>query len=159
VSSAIVHSLAGNLQFTFSLVDKFLENCPEDIWKENFGGWPVWQQLYHAFAAVDFFLRPKDAPAEDQPCDADVSGLKRVARETPDRGDIRDFIVRNQARVALYAGSLDDESLTRTSEGPSARMGREMSHAAVLALLGAHTMYHLGACDAALRQHGLPGVF
>jgi hypothetical protein len=159
MSNAIVQSLNGNLQFTFSLVDKFLESCPDDIWKAKFGGWPVWQQIYHAFTSVDFFLRPPEAPMEATPCDPDANSLKSSPAQAPDTGDLRDFIVKAQARVALYASTLDDDALALKNDGPSARMGREMSHAAVLSLINAHIMYHLGACDAALRERGLPGVF
>ena len=31
--------------------------------------------------------------------------------------------------------------------------------AATLVMLASHTDYHIGSCDAALRDHGLPGVF
>jgi hypothetical protein len=159
MSSLIVNSLNGQLQFTFSLVNKFLETCPDAVWNKTFGGWPVWQQIYHAFTAVDFFLRPPEAPAEASLCEAGVSELKHSPAEAPNKSDLCDFIAKAQARVMLYAATLNDELLSVKSDGPSARMGKEMTHAAILGLINAHTMYHLGSCDAALRQNGLPGVF
>ncbi len=156
---SIVKSLSGNLQFTFSLVDKFLEICPDEIWSKKFGGWPVWQQIYHPFASVDFFLRPPEAPAEPPLLEEGVAELRVTPPQAPDKRMLSEFIAKSQARVMLYVATLNDATLIRLNEGPSQRMGREMTHAAVLALIGAHTMYHLGACDAALRENGLPGVF
>lgn len=159
MSDCIVKSLNGNLQFAFSLVDKFLSSCPDEVWSKKFGGWPVWQQLYHPFASVDFFLRPPEAPAEPPLFEEGVAELKVSPAQAPDKRTLGEFIAKAQARVTLYAATLDDAALPQRNEGPSVRMGREMTHAAVLDLIGAHIMYHLGACDAALREHGLPGVF
>ena len=159
MSKTIVTSQAGNFAFTFSLVEKFIDVCPENIWVEKFGGWPVWQQLYHPFASVDFFLRPQEAPPEPSLFEEGVAELKKTPAKTPDKGLLSDFIAKAQARVSLYLATLNDETLTKLNEGPSARMGREMTHAAVIALIVGHTMYHLGACDAALRESGMPGVF
>ena len=156
---SIVKSLSGNLQFTFSLVDKFLETCPDEIWRKKFGGWPVWQQIYHPFASVDFFLRPPEAPAEPPLFEEGVAELRLSPAQAPDKRVVGEFIAKAQARVSLYLATLNDETLTKLNEGPSARMGREMTHAAVIALIVGHTMYHLGACDAALRESGMPGVF
>ena len=41
----------------------------------------------------------------------------------------------------------------------SAALGFEVSAMWVLVMLASHTQYHLGSCDAALRDHDLPGVF
>ena len=40
--------------FLFKLIDE----CPEELWGERKGGFFVWQQLYHAFYCVDYFLLP-----------------------------------------------------------------------------------------------------
>ena len=159
MSDCLVKSLAGNVQFAFSLVDKFLQVCPDEIWAKKFGGWPVWQQLYHPFASVDFFLRPQEAPPEPSLFEEGVAELKKTPDKTPDKALLAELIAKAQARVSLYLATLNDETLTKLNEGPSARMGREMTHAAVIALIVGHTMYHLGACDAALRESGMPGVF
>ena len=108
---------------------------------------------------MDFFLRPQEAPPEPSIFEEGVAELKKTPAKTPDKALLAEFIAKAQARVTLYLATLTDETLTKLNEGPSARMGREMTHAAVISLIVGHTMYHLGACDAALREHGMPGVF
>ena len=159
MSKAITQSLEGGILHTFGLVNEFLKVCPDAVWEQPYGKWPVWQQMYHAFTAVDFFLRPKDAPQAPTPVSGPIGNLAEVAVEAPARQLIHDFIAKAQAEVSDYIAGLDDATLAANNEGMSARMGRDMTHAATLGLVAAHTMYHLGCCDAALRQNGLPGVF
>lgn len=159
MSKAITQSLEGNVLHAFGLVNEFIKVCPDNIWGEPYGRWPVWQQLYHCFAAIDFFLRPKDAPESAGPVPGPIGDLAEVAEETPARQLIKDFIEKAQARSREYMAGLDDAALAARNEGLSARMGRDVTHAATVALLASHTMYHLGSCDAALRQNGLSGVF
>ena len=159
MSKAITQSLESGILHTFGLVNEFIKQCPDAVWEQPYGKWPVWQQLYHAFTAVDFFLRPKDAPAVPTPVPGPVGNLAEVAVDVPSKQLIHDFIAKTQAEALDYIAGLDDATLAVNNEGLSARIGRDMTHAATLGLLAAHTMYHLGCCDAALRQNGLPGVF
>lgn len=159
MSKAITQSLEGGIMHSFALVNEFIKVCPEKVWGQKFGGWPVWQQLYHAFTAVDFFLRPADAPAEKNPFDDAFGDLKQSAPEAPAKELVKDYVEKAQAKVREYIAGLDDAALSAKNEGISARMGRDMNHAGTLALIASHTMYHLGSCDAALRENGMPGVF
>lgn len=159
MSKAIVQSLEGGVLYSFSLVNEFIKICPDTIWEQPYGRWPVWQQLYHAFAAVDFFLRPKDAPEETGPVPAPIGNLVEVATKAPSKQLIKEYIEKTQAKASAYMSGLDDAALAAKNEGLSARMGRDVTHAGTFAFLASHTMYHLGSCDAALRQNGLPGVF
>lgn len=159
MSKVIVRSLEDPINFAYHLGFKFIEKCPEDVWGETFGGWPVWQQLFHPFANVDDFLRPKDAPPAINPFEPSVSKLIHISFEIPAKLLITDHINLTQEAVSRYAAALDDASLARINEGLTARSGKETTHAATLAMIGAHIMYHLGSCDAALRAEGLPGLY
>ncbi|MDR3175785.1 MAG: DinB family protein [Desulfovibrio sp.] len=159
MSNTIVAGLQGNLQHAFSLLDAYIDACPDKIWGEKFGGWPVWQQYYHAFAVIPFFLRGPDEPEEVFPFAPLVGVLKETPDITPDKGTIKAFADKMRDRALAYASGLDDAALSRKNEGLSKRFGRDMTHAGTLALIGSHLQYHLGSCDAALRENGIPGVF
>ena len=143
----------------FGLASEFVKVCPEDVWGRKFGGWPVWQQLFHSFASLDFFLRPAGAGEEPPLFEAGVAELKKTPAETPAKQVLQDFITKAQAKVSGYVAGLDDAALSQKNEGLSARFDRDVTHAFTLSLIASHTMYHLGACDAALRESGKPGVF
>ena len=159
MSKIVTQSLEGGILHAFGLTNEFLKVCPDAVWGQKFGGWPVWQQMFHAYTAIDFFLRPKDAAPEAPLFGDGVGDLKQAAKETPAKAAVQDYIEKAQAKVRDYIAGLDDAALGNSHAGLSARFGREVTHAATLALIGSHTMYHLGSCDAALRENGMPGVF
>lgn len=159
MSTIVTKSLEGNILHAFGLTTEFVKVCPDSLWGRTFGGWPVWQQLFHAFASVDFFLRAAGAAEEDPLFQPGVAELKESPKEAPAKTVIKEFMDKVQSRVLAYAASLDDAALEQKNEGLSARMGRDVTHAGTLALIASHTMYHLGSCDAALRENGQPGVF
>jgi hypothetical protein len=161
MANPIKDSLVASIAHTFGLMDEFLKLCPEDIWTQHFGGWPLWRQFFHPFSAFDFFLRPENAAEMPSPFGADAGNLriKDSATPTPSKERMREYMEAAQKRVNDYLASLDDAALGQINKGMSARMGREFTHAGTVALLVGHTMYHLGSCDAALRESGRPGVF
>jgi uncharacterized damage-inducible protein DinB len=159
MSRIITQSLEGNIMRAFSLANEFVKVCPEDIWGMKFGGWPVWQQIFHPFASLDFFLRAADEHPESPLFEPGVAELKKTLLEPPAKLLIKEYVEKAQERVREYIAGLDDTALAAKHEGLSARFGRDMTQASALGLIAAHTMYHLGACDAALREQGLPGVF
>ena len=160
MSKAAVESLKGSFGFTWSLLDKFIDNCPEDVWVKKFGGWPLWQNVYHAIDAIDFFIRDKDAKPSKGLFSHEVGSLTEVATgPTPTRQEIKALLPVVKGAADKYFDSLNDADLGHKNEGLSSRMPAESTHASTCAMLIAHTMYHLGTCDAALREKGLKGVF
>ena len=159
MSNAIVRSQQGNFEFTFSLTMQFIDACPEEIWREKFGGWPVWQQIYHGLGVLDFFTRSTAAEAVVGPCPA-ASSLDSVADcPAPSKAEMKAFAQKAKAVTDAWLQGLTDADLPCKHEGASARMGNEFTNAGIMVLLSGHLLYHLGSCDAALRQHGLKGVF
>jgi len=161
MATPIKDSLAASITRVFGLMDEFLKFCPEEIWGQHFGGWPVWRQFLHSFSAVDFFLRDENAAEEAQPFGAGAGNLrvKDSAAPAPSKEKMREYMEAVQKRVNDYLAALDDATLGQLNKGLSARLGQGFTHAATIALLAHHTMYHLGSCDAALRESGRPGGF
>lgn len=159
MSRIITESLSSGVQHAFALSNQFVDICPEEIWGKTFGRWPVWQQLFHAHAVIDFFLRPAGAAPEAPLLPEGVGDLKTTMDDVPAKLIVKDYFVQTQKRVNDYLAELDDAGLALKHEGLSGRFGRDVTHAALVALIASHTMYHLGSCDAALREAGLSGVF
>ena len=64
-----------------------------------------------------------------------------------------------KAAVDARLAALSDADLTKVQERVSKKIGRDLTCRPPLPCAASHTTYHLGSCDAALRDHGLPGVF
>ena len=60
MSRAIVAELENPYQRTWGLLCQFMDVCPDEIWAETNGGWPVWQQVAHTVAVLNFFILEND---------------------------------------------------------------------------------------------------
>ena len=156
----ITNHLKGPFDRVNGMLGQFLEVCPDNIWNKTFGGWPVWRQWYHALTAVGFFtVQPGDAfPAmplaqEAGSLSADYSGPALTKEQA------KNCLSAATAAGDAYFQGLTDATLTDKNQGFSDRINMELSHAVTASMLAGHAMYHLGACDAALREAGLKGVF
>lgn len=159
MSQNLVKSLSGMAEYSFHLLEQFIDTCPDDLWAEKKGGWPIWQQVSHAIGSVDFFI---EVPGEVLPpplVSAEVGSLKSVATETVSKADMKAALKSARGRVDKFAAALNDEDLPKRNESLFAKTEMDLTLAYTLSLIGAHTLYHLGSCDAALRDRGLPGVF
>ena len=160
MSRAIVAELENPYQRAWSLMCQFMDVCPDEIWAETNGGWPVWQQVAHTVAVLNFFILENDddtfVPA---PAELGVLMLKEQGQQVVGKESMKAYGAAVKAAVDARVARLTDADLTRIQERVSKKIGRELSYGAVMVMLASHTMYHLGSCDAALRNHGLPGVF
>ena len=159
MSREIVDALKPPIDRAFLFIDRFIDTCPDDIWVEKSGGWPVWQQIYHILTSVDFFI---SAPGESGPTplvSSEEAGLRKVAETTVAKSDIKSACQAAKERVEGYMAGLTDADLAKRNDGIFERAKMNMTHAATLSLLSGHGLYHLGSGDAALRNHGIAGMF
>ena len=160
MSRAIVAELENPYQRAWSLMCQFMDVCPDEIWAETNGGWPVWQQVAHTVAVLNFFILENDddtfVPA---PAEFGVLMLKEQGQQVVSKEAMKAYGAAVKAAVDARVAKLTDADLTRVQERVSKKIGRELTYGAVMVMLASHTTYHLGSCDAALRDHGLLGVF
>ena len=160
MSHEIIKSLQAPFNYANSLLKKFIEICPENIWQEKSGGWPVWQQVYHAVIATDFFISSSNQKAITLPLnEATANLLDKSPQKTISKAEMLKLAEIMQARAEKYFNGLQDNMLAKKDEALSAGMETEATHAMAVSMLCGHIFYHLGSCDAALRNHDLEGVF
>ena len=158
MSRTLTTAAAVPFAHAWSLLEAYMDACPEAVWEEKNGGWPVWQQMLHAVTVLDFFTCG-DQPLLPAPAPQDVLMLTVQGTEKVDKAGLRAYMAAVRGRVDAWLAALDDAALSVKNERLSAALGFEVSAMWVLVMLASHTQYHLGSCDAALRDHGLPGVF
>lgn len=160
MSKDILNSLVGQYKFSAELFDKFIEICPDKIWAAPTGKFPAWQTVYHALACVTFFLGPKDdAPAFAPLYGREVLMFQDLSQPPADKKALAEYAKKADAFADSIFASLTDVDLGKMHEGFNARTGRETSVAGVITSLSGHHLYHFGACDAALRNNGMEGLF
>ena len=158
MSRTLTTAAAVTYAHAWSMLEAYTDACPDAIWEEKHGGWPVWQQMLHAVTVLDFFTCG-DASLLPAPAPQDVLMLTVQGTEKVDKAGLRAYMSAVKGRVDAWLAALDDAALSVKDERLSAALGFEVSAMWVLVMLASHTQYHLGSCDAALRDHGLPGVF
>lgn len=155
-----LNALKGNFDATHGMLLKFIEICPDTVWSKTSGGFPVWQQVFHAFACYDFFVRD-DQAAPTALMYAEKEGDVVAFKERP-AAPTKDEVIqageKAKKMVDDFVAKQNDTTLSDKHTGISARLGNEMSNAGMLGFLAAHNLYHLGCCDSALREEGLSGV-
>ena len=56
-NNVILNSLKTQLLISFSMLKKIIENCSDELWNKKVSGYVFWQQLVHAFAGTYGWLR------------------------------------------------------------------------------------------------------
>lgn len=158
MSQAVINALKGPIDTSFDMLNQFIDVCPDDLWGEKNGGWLVWQQVYHSISAVDFFIA-YDGEKEPPLAKEEVADLAEVADAVVSKEKIKAACAAARERLGRYLASITDDDLPKRNEGVFTRSQWEITHAGTLSFIAAHNLYHLGSCDAALRNRGLKGVF
>ncbi len=159
MSNTQITALAQPFERAHNFLLQFVEVCPDELWARTFGGWPVWQQVAHTFGAYDYFT-PQEGDAPFTPlCTREVAGLTVQGTEVISKQAVKEFAAQAKNRVDAYLARLTEKDLTERNVGFSTATGRELDHAFTIGMLASHIFYHLGTCDAGLREPGLPGVF
>lgn len=141
--------------FLFRLIDE----CPDELWGKKGGGFFYWQQLYHAFYCVDYFLLPAGSEFPEKPYSSAVAMFRETLDTVPAKDEIREYGAMMKAKADAWIAALDDGALGDRHEGMSERRKTEVTNAGVLTSLCGHNMYHVGCLDSVLRENGLKGVY
>ena len=159
MSRDIINAVQAPYRHSWSLLTQFMDACPENIWNETNGGWPVWQQVAHTIAVLDFFTLGAEDALLPAPCDQATLFLKMQGAGAVGKDAMREYAEAVRIRVDAWLEGLSDADLVRVHDVLSKKIGRDVTYGAAVAMLASHSCYHIGSCDAALRNHGLPGVF
>lgn len=146
------------IEFTFKLYEKYLVLCPEDTWDENFGGWPICLQYYHALAGTGGMIASISGIVADNPAPRS-SDLGDSLDNPPSAEDAKIYLLNIIKAFDSTKAKLNDEELLKRNDKMSEKLGRDFSNAETLELIACHMQYHLGPCDGALRAKGLPAAF
>jgi hypothetical protein len=161
MSKTVVNGLAKNCEHGFNFLFQQIDAATDEVWGKKAGGYLYWQQIYHAFSAMDVFLSSDGEPRseENPPIDRDFASLHKIADFSPDKETVRAFGERKKALFDRWVETLTDDALAAKQKKCSDLFGTDMSNASVLSLVHGHNLYHVGCCDAILRDNGHKGVF
>ena len=133
------------------LVEVNIKNCPNSLWDEKCGGDPYWEQLYHLLCGMHIMLRFYDDPAPEFPLQYDAGQLKGYIVTEPHGKDVMlKFMEDTKNHLLNYFKRLDDNMLFAEKDF----YGKKLPLLAILIMASSHILYHVGVCDAVLRENG-----
>ena len=154
----ITDSLKASFDGGWNYLNELIDVCPDSVWTKKGGGFVFWQQLYHCFYCVSLFILPKGGVIQPGPWGAEVAGFKAEPTVTPTKAELRAYADKKKAEADAWIATLNDANLATEHEGLTARFETPFTNAGVLVLMDKHSFYHVGSCDAVLRDNGEKGV-
>lgn len=139
---------------SFSMLEKLIEQCPENIWDIKAGGFVFWQQILHTLTGSNFWMRQSGSdfsePFTDRKVypELDNEPIGNITKE-----EMIEY--KNIVKVlceSFFSGK-DDAWLTE----PSGLYGK-ISNLDVIFMQIRHIQYHVGHCNSILRERGLKAV-
>lgn len=162
MSRDLVEIMHGKFNYSHEFWVQFIDVCPDTLWEKRAGGFLVWQHLYHCLCGYAFFATtdPSEAPVGlfDSSEAQDIFHFKKEPK-APSKKAVADYAEKVKALVDSCFKSITDADLIKKNEVMSKVFGKELTHLDIFTMLSTHNMYHFGACDGALRDNGLPGLF
>ena len=160
MSRHLVDELAANFERVHGFYLQFIARCPDELWAKKFGAWPLWQHIVHVYGCIEYFVLQDGQQPAPRPCKAgNLLTFEFPAGETVDKTAMHAYVLAMKARADAYVAGLDDAALGETNAGYSARKNEGRTHALTMSVLAGHAYFHFGVLDAALREHGFPGIY
>lgn len=144
------------LFLSFGHYEKFLAICSDVLWKTKAGGWTLAQQYYHGLVAANMLLASISGKAVENP-NPEAGLIMEKPDVVPEKAQAALFLANIKLAATALFENLTDEQLLLKNEGISSKFGRDITNALVLELIAVHMSYHLGSCDAELRNNNLDG--
>lgn len=156
----IVKASEAPFRYAWQLVNEYLKVCPDSVWQAKNGGYPVWQQMLHAIWVLDYFFvcGEGDTPLP-APADLDTLLFKKQGSGVVGKAEVLEYANKVIVRVDAWIAALKDSDLPKKNDALSAKLGNDFTFAGTLIAMSAHTQYHIGSCDSALRDNGIQGVY
>lgn len=148
----------GGLERAFGLYEKFLAICPDDLWNLKAGGWPLSNQFYHGLNVSAKMLNALDGTNVTDPCPGGGE-LLRADAKLPTKADAAKYLQNIKQALVISQDRMTDAFLLENNTIISKMIGADIGNGGVLELMATHMLYHLGSCDAALRNAGREGAF
>ena len=154
----VTDSLKATFDRGWGFLTQIIDVCPDAVWTKKAGGFVFWQQLYHCFACVDYFLMPKDGTLDAGSCGMEIAMLKTEPKTALSKEEVKAYAAKMKAKADAWIATLDDATLSKEHEGFTSRRGSSVCNAMLLGIMSGHSSYHIGSCDAILRDNGEKGV-
>ncbi|MDL2229061.1 hypothetical protein LJC14_02310 [Treponema sp. OttesenSCG-928-L16] len=147
----------------FKQVEEIIELCPEDLWNKKASGYTFSHQLVHALGNIYLWLRDEKISFFDGIADG-INGLSINNELDMESEDLNNGAYSKKDVLEIYRGTKDqcakwfkDKDDTWLLLPIKMDIGSDnvFTNFAVTIQMSEHIMYHIGHCEAILREHNI----
>lgn len=142
------------LSLSLEMLKNLIENAPDSVWNEKRGGFIFWQQIFHALTGALFWLRSEKGEFQEPYAGQNLyPELDGEPQGQLSREQLLDLYREVLEEKELLFGKLTEETVIESSP-----LYGKISSLDVIFGQVRHIMYHIGHCDAILRDQELPAA-
>ena len=150
----LLNSLKNQFLASFSMLEKILDICPDEIWRKKISGFIFWQQLFHTLAVEQYFLREGNTEfLEAEPFKGKELYSHRMEKDPEvvlSKDVLKKFCNETKEIAEKWFNGKDDNWLNLSSS----IYNKVTNHEAMLTQIR-HIMYHIGHSEAIFRGNGI----
>ena len=143
----------------YNMLKEFVKACPDDLWKSDNHGLPLWNHVIHSICGTFFWLRP-DYNAElvwEFPIPENLRGkIENDDWCSSDEG----FMTKEEINACfeILDKRLDEFWNSVTDDILNNKIWQDITYLSAISAQIRHVMCHVGMCNAALIENGLDEV-
>ena len=150
----IIDRLHIHFNLSYKMLETHIGNCPDELWDVKAGGFVFWQQLLHAVTGLKFWTRPEKGDFIEPFSERNVyPELEKAPEGHVSKSEMRALFDETMRQVDGFFGDKDDEWLF----ADNAIYGK-LKNFDIVEMQIRHIQYHVGHCNAILRERDLPAV-
>ena len=154
-NSILLNSLKKQFFDQFSMLERIIEICPDDLWNKKVSGFVFWQQILHTLVGEHFWLRVGKAEFIEPFKEKNVYP---EFEKDPENMLSKDVLIKFCTETKKFAEKWfygkDDNWLKL----PSIIYDKWTNLDTIVSQIS-HLMYHVGHCDAIFREYNIKGVW
>jgi hypothetical protein len=138
---------------SLAMLERIIAQCPNELWNEVNGGFPFWQQIFHAYESIDYWIRKTEDDYQEPKYDKDVTfDLDKTCTDFLTKEEIITYAKKIREKVEKYFMDLEGQNLLKSDNN------NKFSHYDIMLCQIRHIQYHIGHCNAILRQNNYKAV-
>jgi hypothetical protein len=149
-----VTSIKNQFSIHFSMIEKIIEVCPDELWNKKASGFVFWQQLVHTFGGINDWLRDEKPEINSF---SEINGKKIypcLMEKDPEivltKKDVMECCNETKKTVEKWFAGKDDDWLKSPYKIYSKITNFDQTNSQIKQL-----MYHIGHCEAIFRENGI----
>ena len=146
----LISTFLGSFDMNFNLIKINIDNATDEVWEDKCGGDFYWEQIYHSLLSILHML-----PIDEKTYNLPIKNAGMMDGSKTDDDHSKEVMLKMldtcKSHVHEYMKYIEEKDLFEEIE----TMGMRMTRSAFIILAISHQMYHIGVCDASLREHDL----